>query len=179
MRATHTPNFATSAAKLVCRASRKRCSTWLGLKPRPTSNSKLNFEAILNFSPSPKVVISVLDRSIAKILSLINISSKRPTTASTGSPSSRPPTQQFQLSPAPPPSAIGRMPPFMQSLSMSIVVNLPPAYSSQLNIQLNYPLPPIHSTPQASQQAAYFTIGELNKILSDLVATKEQDNKEV
>jgi hypothetical protein len=37
----HMPNFATSAAKLVCRASRKRCSTWPGLEPRPTSNSEL------------------------------------------------------------------------------------------------------------------------------------------
>ena len=37
----HIPNFATSAAKLVCRASRERCSTWPGLEPRPTSNSKL------------------------------------------------------------------------------------------------------------------------------------------
>ena len=27
------PNFATSAAKLVYRASRKGCSTWLGLEP--------------------------------------------------------------------------------------------------------------------------------------------------
>jgi len=71
------------------------------------------------------------------------------------------------------------MPPFIQSLSISTVVNLPRAYSSQLNMQLNYPLLPIHSTPQASQQAAYFTVGELNKILSDLVAAKEQDNKKV
>jgi len=37
----HTPNFASSAAKLVCRASRKQCSTWPGLEPRPTSNSEL------------------------------------------------------------------------------------------------------------------------------------------
>jgi len=35
------PNFATSAAKLVCRASRKGFSTWPGLEPRPTSNSEL------------------------------------------------------------------------------------------------------------------------------------------
>jgi len=34
-------NFATSAAKLVCRASRKGCSTWPGLEPRPISNSEL------------------------------------------------------------------------------------------------------------------------------------------
>jgi hypothetical protein len=37
----HMPNFATSATKLVCRASRKRCSTWPVLEPRPTSNSEL------------------------------------------------------------------------------------------------------------------------------------------
>jgi hypothetical protein len=48
--ARHTPNFATSAAKLVYRASRKGCSTWPGLKPRPTSNSELRFEAVLNSS---------------------------------------------------------------------------------------------------------------------------------
>jgi len=56
---------------------------------------------------------------------------------------------------------------------MSTVVNLPPVYSSQLNIQLNY------STPHALQRAAYFTAGKLNKILSDPVAAKEHDNKEV
>jgi len=32
---------------------------------------------------------------------------------------------------------------------------------------------------QALQQAAYFAASELNKILSNLVAAKEQDNKEV
>ena len=130
LRVTRTPNFTTSAAKLVCRASRKGCSTWPGLKPRPTSNSELDFEAILNFSPSPKVVISVLDRGVARLLSLINMSSKRPTPTSAGRPSTHPPTQQFQLSPIPPPSVIGRLPPFMQSLSISTVVNLPPIYSS-------------------------------------------------
>ena len=30
-------------------------STWPGLKPPPTSNLELEFEAILNFSPSLKV----------------------------------------------------------------------------------------------------------------------------
>jgi len=89
--ARHTPNFATSAAKLICRASRKGCSTWPGLKPRPTSNSELGFEAILNFSLLPKVVIFAPDRGVAKLLPLINMSSKRPA-ASIGSPSNRPPT---------------------------------------------------------------------------------------
>ena len=130
VRARHTPNFATSAAKLVCRASRKGCSTWPGLEPRPTSNLELDFEAILNFSPSPKVVISVPDRGVARLLSLINMSSKRPAPTSAGSPSTRPPTQRFRLLPVPPPSAISRLP-HMQSLSISTVVNLPPAYSSQ------------------------------------------------
>ena len=67
---------------------------WPELEPRPTSirSLELNFEAILNFSPSPKVVISVLDRGVTKLLSLINMSSKRPASASVGSPSSRPPT---------------------------------------------------------------------------------------
>ena len=139
----HTPNFATSAAKLVSRASRKGCSTWPGLEPRPTSNSELDFEAILNFFPLLKVVISVLDRSVAGLLSLINISSKRPALTSAGSPSTHPPTQRFRLSPVPPPSAISRPPPFMQSLSISMVVNLPPVYSSQLNMQLNYSTPHI------------------------------------
>ena len=36
----------------------------------------LEFEATLNFSPSPKVVIFVPDRGVAKLLSLINMSSK-------------------------------------------------------------------------------------------------------
>ena len=43
----------------------------------------------------------------------------------------------------------------------------------------NYPLLPIYSTPYASQQAAYFTTGELNKILTNLVAAKEYNNKEI
>jgi len=76
-------------------------------------SSELNFEAILNFSPSLKVVISVPDRGVIKLLSPINMSSKRPAPAPAGSPSSRPPTQRFRLSPVPPPSAIGRPPPFM------------------------------------------------------------------
>ena len=82
--ARDTPNFAMSAA------SRKGCSTWPGLEPRPTSNSELDFEAILNFSPSPKVVISVPDRGVARLLSLINMSSKRPASTSAGSPSACP-----------------------------------------------------------------------------------------
>jgi hypothetical protein len=90
--ARHTPNFATSAAKLVCRASRKGYSTWPGLEPRPTSTWKLEFEAILNFSPSPKVVISASDRGVVKFLPLLNMSSKRPAAASIGSPSSHLPT---------------------------------------------------------------------------------------
>ena len=113
--------------------------------PHPIRSSELDFEAILNSSPSPKVVISVPDRGVVKLLSLTNISSKRPAPASAGSPSSCPPTQRFRLLPVPPPSAIGRLPPFMQSLSISTVVNLPPAYSSQLDTQLNY------STPHTSQ----------------------------
>ena len=40
--AHNTPQFATSAAKLVYRASRKRCSMWPGLEPRPTLNSGLS-----------------------------------------------------------------------------------------------------------------------------------------
>ena len=62
----------------------------------------------------------------------------------------------------------------MQSLSMSTVVNLPPAYNSQLN-----PLPPMHSIPHALQQAAYFAAGKLNKILTNPVAAKEHNNEEV
>jgi len=92
VRARHTPNFATSAGKLVCRASRKGCSTWPGLEPRPTSTWKLEFEAILNFSPSPKVVISASDHGVVKFLPLLNISSKHPAAASIGNSSSHPPT---------------------------------------------------------------------------------------
>ena len=62
------------------------------LEPRPTSNSELDFEGILNFSPSPKVVTSVPDRGIVRLLSLINMSFKSPTPTSAGSPSTRPPT---------------------------------------------------------------------------------------
>jgi len=40
-------------------------------------------------------------------------------------------------------------------------------------MQLNY------STLHILQRTAYFAIGELNKILSDLVAAKEYNNKEV
>ena len=36
-----TPNLATSAAKLVCKASRKGCSTWPGLEPWPNSCKSL------------------------------------------------------------------------------------------------------------------------------------------
>ena len=82
------PNFTTSAAKLGRRVSRKGCSTWLGLR---IWSSELDFEAILNFSLT-KVVISVLDRGVAKLLSLTNMSSKRPAPTSAGSPSTRPPT---------------------------------------------------------------------------------------
>jgi hypothetical protein len=139
VRARYTPNFATSAAKLVCRASRKGCSAWPGFEPWPTSHWKLEFEAILNFSPSPKIVISVSGRGVVKFLPL-NMSSKHPAATSIGSPSSRPPTQRFQPSPVLP-----RQPPLMQSLSMS-TINLPLAYSSQLGMQIDYPLPPIYST---------------------------------
>jgi hypothetical protein len=41
MCARYTPNFATSAARLVCKASRNGCSTWLGLEPRPNSCKSL------------------------------------------------------------------------------------------------------------------------------------------
>jgi hypothetical protein len=151
VRARHTPNFATSAAKLVCRASRKGCSTWPGLEPRPTSNLELDFEAILNFSPLPKVVISVPGRGVTRLLSFINMRSKRPAPTSAGSPSTWPPAWRFRLLPVPPPLAIGRLP----------------------HMQLNY------STPHISQRAAYFTTGELNKVLSDPVAAKEHGNEEV
>ena len=85
--ARDTPNFATSAAKLVCRASRKGRSAWPGLEPQPTSNLELDFEAILNFSPLLKFVIFVLDHSVIRLLCLINISSKRPAPTSVGSTS--------------------------------------------------------------------------------------------
>jgi len=49
------------------------------------------------------------DLGVAKLLPLINMSSKRPA-ASIGNPSSRPPTQQFQLSPVLPSSSITRPP---------------------------------------------------------------------
>ena len=62
---------------------------------------------------------------------------------------------------------------------MSTVVNLPPAYSSQLNMQLDYPLPPMHSTPHTSQQAAYFAADKLNEILTNPVAAEEYDDKKV
>jgi len=84
--AQHTPNFATSAAKLVCRASRKGCSTWseLELRPPRIRGSELDFKAILNSFPFLKVVISILDYSIIILLSLINISSKYPISTSIG-----------------------------------------------------------------------------------------------
>ena len=41
VRTTHTPNLATSAAKLVCRAGGKGCSTWPGLEPLPHRILKL------------------------------------------------------------------------------------------------------------------------------------------
>jgi len=40
-------------------------------------------------------------------------------------------------------------------------------------------LPPVYSILHALQQAAYFAAGKLNKILSNLVAAKEHNNKEV
>jgi len=55
------------------------------------------------------------------------------------------------LSPVLPPLAIGRLP----------------------YMQLNY------NTLHTSQWAAYFAAGKLNKILSNPVATKEHNNKEV
>jgi hypothetical protein len=45
----------------------------------------LDFEAILDFSPSLKVMISVLDRGVVRLLSPINMSSKRSARTSTGS----------------------------------------------------------------------------------------------
>jgi len=44
--ARDTPNFATSAAKLVCRA-RKGCSRWPGLELRPTSH-RVSFDTRRN-----------------------------------------------------------------------------------------------------------------------------------
>ena len=85
--ARDTPNFATSTAKLVCRASRKGRSVWLGLEPQPTLNSELDFKAILNFSPLLKFVISVPDHGVTRLLYFINMSSKRPTPTSAGSTS--------------------------------------------------------------------------------------------
>ena len=60
---------------------------WLG--QLATSNLELKFEAIRDLPPLPKVVIFAPDRGVLKLLSLINISSKRTTTASISSPSSR------------------------------------------------------------------------------------------
>jgi hypothetical protein len=62
--ARDTPNFTSSAAKLVYRASKKGYSTWPGLEPRPISNSELGFKAILNFSLLLKVVILPLDLGV-------------------------------------------------------------------------------------------------------------------
>ena len=64
----NTPNLASSAA--VCGQGLSRSL------PRIRS-SKLDFEAILNPSSSPKVVISVPDSGVVKPLYLINISPKR------------------------------------------------------------------------------------------------------
>ena len=121
--------------------------------------TKFVFSSILIFKTfitrvtfiTPSHTLSILDCGVVNLLSLINMSSKRPASTSVGSPSSRLPTQRFRLSPVPPSTAIGRPPPFMQSLSISTVVNLPPVYSSQLNMQLDYPLPLIYSTPYALQ----------------------------
>ena len=60
---------------------------WLG--PLATSNLELKFEAIRDLPPLLKAVIFALDRSVLKLLSLINISSKRTTAASISSPSGR------------------------------------------------------------------------------------------
>jgi len=77
VRARHTPNFATSAAKLVCRASRNGVVRGQGLSHGHIELGA-RFEAILNFSPSLKVVISVPDRGVARPPPPINMSSERP-----------------------------------------------------------------------------------------------------
>jgi hypothetical protein len=61
---------------------------------------------------------------------------------------------------------------------MSTVVTLPPAYSSQIGTQFEYPQP-IHEGLRTSQQAASFAAGELDEILNDPAAAEEYDNKEV
>ena len=62
---------------------------WLG--PLATSNLELKFKAIRDLPPLLKAVIFAPDRGVLKLLSLINISSKRIAAASIGSPSGRPP----------------------------------------------------------------------------------------
>jgi hypothetical protein len=62
---------------------------------------------------------------------------------------------------------------------MSTVMNLPPAYRSQLDMQLDYPLLLMHGTPYTLQRAAYFAVGELDEILTDPAAAEEHDNEEV
>jgi hypothetical protein len=61
---------------------------WLG--PLATSNLELECEAIRDLSPLPKAVIFAPHRGVSKLLSLINMSSKRTAAASIGSPSGRP-----------------------------------------------------------------------------------------
>ena len=48
-----------------------------GATARLEFGAELDFEAVLNSSPSPEFVISVPGRGVIKLLSLINISSKR------------------------------------------------------------------------------------------------------
>lgn len=62
---------------------------------------------------------------------------------------------------------------------MSAVVSLPPAYSSQIGTQFEYPLQPIYESPYASHQAASLAAGELDKIINDSVAAEENNNEGV
>ena len=110
------------------------------------------------------------------IFSLIIIRSKCAAAAFISSPSGRSHMQRFRMSPIQYPLPIARPPSLTQSLSMSTVVSLPPAYSSQIGTQFEYPLQPIYESPY---QAASLAAGELDKIINDPVATEENNNEEV
>ena len=63
---------------------------WPRLELPTALNLELEFEAIRDLPPLPKVVIFAPDRGVSKLLSLINISSKRSAAASIGSPPGHP-----------------------------------------------------------------------------------------
>ena len=67
----------------------------------PDDHNLIEGKAI-DLPPLPKVVIFALDRGVLKLLSPINMSSKRIAAASIGSPSGHPPMQQFRMSPMQP-----------------------------------------------------------------------------